>query len=160
MIIVAYHLLWFSVIFVFDIGTSLQEKEQKRLQEEAEKEEKRREIEMKKQLKKQQEEAEKEEKEQRRREKEEAEQKKQLALQKQASVLERFLKKSKSSSPAQVNQPTVKACVADILPKQGVQVPESVTHSMDHALSQKDEFDVNDLRKYAPFFYYTFSLSS
>ncbi|PWA99011.1 chromatin assembly factor-1 [Artemisia annua] len=77
------------------------EKEQKRLQEEAEKEEKRREIEMKKQLKKQQEEAEKEEKEQRRREKEEAEQKKQLALQKQASVLERFLKKSKSSSPAQ-----------------------------------------------------------
>ncbi|GJW81077.1 chromatin assembly factor 1 subunit FAS1 [Tanacetum coccineum] len=123
------------------------EKEQKRLQEEAEKEEKRREIEMKKQLKKQQEEAEKEEREQRRREKEEAEQKKQLALQKQASVLERFLKKSKSSSPMQVNQPTIKACVADILPKQGVQVPESVTQSMDNALSQKGELDVHELRK-------------
>ncbi|PWA88925.1 Chromatin assembly factor 1 subunit A [Artemisia annua] len=47
----------------------------------------------------------------------------------------------------QVNQPTIKACVADILPKQGVQVPESVTQSMDNALSLKDEFDLNELRK-------------
>ncbi|GKA72753.1 hypothetical protein Tco_0778969 [Tanacetum coccineum] len=53
-------------------------------------------------LKKQQEEAEKDEKEQRCREKEEAQQKeKELALQKHASVLERFFKKSKSSSPMQ-----------------------------------------------------------
>ncbi|GKE32326.1 hypothetical protein Tco_1451648 [Tanacetum coccineum] len=48
----------------------------------------------------------------------------------------------------QVNQPTIKACVADILPKQGVQVPESVTQSMDNALSQKDELDVKELQKY------------
>ncbi|GJS24338.1 hypothetical protein Tco_0452970 [Tanacetum coccineum] len=80
---------------------------QQRLQEESEKEEKRREIEIIKQLKKQQEEAAKEEKEQRRREKEEDEQKKELALQKHASVLEGFLKKSKSSSPMQANQPTI-----------------------------------------------------
>lgn len=118
------------------------EKEQKRLQDEAEKEEKRRENEMKRQLKKQQEEA---EKEVRRREKEEAEQKKQLALQKQASILERFLKKSKSSSPLQVDQSTIKSPVADISPGQRVHVPESVVQSMDNALSLKYEFDVMEL---------------
>ncbi|GJV05817.1 adaptin ear-binding coat-associated protein 1 NECAP-1 [Tanacetum coccineum] len=37
----------------------------------------------------------------------------------------------------QVNQPTIKGCVAIILPKQRVQVPESVTLSMDNALLQK-----------------------
>ncbi|KAI3762306.1 hypothetical protein L1987_52731 [Smallanthus sonchifolius] len=118
------------------------EKEQKRLQEEAEKEEKRCENEMKKQLKKQQEEA---EKEQRRREKEESEQKKQLALQKQASILERFLKKSKSNSPLQVDQSTIKESATYISPKQKEHVPDSVIQSMDNAL--KDKFDANELWK-------------
>lgn len=120
----------------------MQEKEQKRLQEEAEKEEKRRENEMKKQLKKQQEET---EKEQRRREKEEAEHKKQLALQKQASILERFLKKSKSSSPLQVDQSTVKQTATDISPKQTVHVLESVVQSMDSAFSLINKFDTKEL---------------
>ncbi|CAI9302148.1 unnamed protein product [Lactuca saligna] len=116
------------------------EKEMKRLQDEAEKEEKRREIEMKKQLKKQQEEA---EKEQKRKEKEEAEQKKQLALQKQASILERFLKKSNGTSPMQVDQSPVKDTESS--PKQKTHVPESVVQSMDDAISLKKEFDSNEL---------------
>ncbi|KAJ9546075.1 hypothetical protein OSB04_025782 [Centaurea solstitialis] len=120
------------------------EKELRRLQDEAEKEEKRRDNEMKKQLKKQQEEA---EKEQRRREKEEAEQKRQLALQKQASILERFLKKSKNGSPLQADQPSVKSSPTDISPKQTVHVSESVIQSMDDALSLKAEFDEKELWK-------------
>nr|XP_043618513.1 chromatin assembly factor 1 subunit FAS1 [Erigeron canadensis] len=123
------------------------EKEQKRLQDEAEKEEKRRDIEMKKQLKKQQEEAEKAEKEQRRREKEEAEHKKQLALQKQASILERFIIKSKSSSPLQGDKSTIKPSATGILSEQRVSEPESVTQSMDKALSLKEEFNATELWK-------------
>ncbi|KAJ0640840.1 putative chromatin assembly factor 1 subunit A [Helianthus annuus] len=120
------------------------EKEQKRLQEEAEKEEKRRENEIKKQLKKQQEEA---EKEQRRREKEEAEQKKQLALQKQASILERFLIKSKNNSPVQVEQSTIKESATCISPQEKERVPDTVIQSMDNALSSKREFDAKELWK-------------
>ncbi|XP_071712026.1 chromatin assembly factor 1 subunit FAS1-like [Rutidosis leptorrhynchoides] len=118
------------------------EKEMKRLQDEAEKEEKRRDNEMKKHLKKQQEEA---EKELRRREKEEAEQKKQLALQKQASILERFIIKTKSSPPLHVDQSTLKSHAADILPEQRVHVPESVNETMDKALSSEAAFDVKEL---------------
>ncbi|KAI3705986.1 hypothetical protein L1987_76238 [Smallanthus sonchifolius] len=120
------------------------EKEQKRLQDEAEKEEKRREIEIKKQLKKQQEEA---EKEQRCREKEEAAQKKQLALQKQASILERFLIKSKISSPVQVDQSIIKESATCIAPKKKEHVPDSVIQSVDDALSSKEEFDAKELWK-------------
>lgn len=114
------------------------------MQEEAEKEEKRREIETKKQLKRQQEEA---EKEQRRREKEEAEQKKQLALQKQASILERFLIKSKNSSPVQVDQSTTKESATCISPMQKEHVPDSVIQSMDNAFSSKEDFDAKELWK-------------
>ena len=114
------------------------------MQDEADKEEKRRDNEMKKQLKKQQEEA---EKEQRRREKGEAEQKRQLALQKQASILERFLKKSKNGSPLQADQSLVKSPNTDISPKQRVHVSESVIQSMDDALLLKDEFDEKELWK-------------
>ncbi|KAK4480205.1 hypothetical protein RD792_013267 [Penstemon davidsonii] len=77
------------------------EKELKRLHDEAEKEERRREKEkhdIQKQLKRQQEEA---EKEQKRKEKEEAELKKQLDLKKQASLMERFLKRHKTTSTSQ-----------------------------------------------------------
>lgn len=116
----------------------MQEKEQKRLQDEVEKEEKRRENEIKKQLKKQQEEAV-------RREKEKNEHKKQLALQKQASILERFLKKSKNNSPLQVEQSTVKESATNISLKQ--KESDLVIQSMDDALSLKHEFDANQLWK-------------
>ncbi|XP_076903958.1 chromatin assembly factor 1 subunit FAS1-like [Bidens hawaiensis] len=120
------------------------EKEQRRLQDEAEKEEKRRENELKKQLKKQQEEA---EKEQRRLEKEEVEQKKQLALKKQASILERFLIKNKNRSPVQVDQTTVKESATCISLNKKELVPESVIQSVDDALSSKEEFDAKELWK-------------
>ncbi|KAL5783773.1 hypothetical protein ACOSP7_008802 [Xanthoceras sorbifolium] len=122
------------------------EKEQKRLQEEAEKDEKRRdkeESEMRKQLRKQQEEA---EKDQRRRQKEEAELKKQLAIQKQASIMERFLKKSKTTS-CQTDQSSSRVTTSDSLNKKSEKVLEAVSQSMDCALSSIDEFGIDDLRK-------------
>ena len=125
----------------------LQEKELKRLQEESEKEEKRREkeeSEWKKQLKRQQEEA---EKDQRRREKEEAEQKKQQSLKKQASIMERFLKRSKNNLTCQNDQSSTKAAMSDSPSKGSEKRPESVTLSMDRALSLKDHINAEDLHK-------------
>lgn len=118
------------------------EKELKRLQDEAEKEEKRREkeeSESRKQLKRKQEEL---EKDQRRREKEEAEQKKQLALQKQASLMERFLNKSKNSSPSQKDPSPAKMKSTDSSCKKS-----TVTLSMDWALSQFDETNTENIWK-------------
>ena len=116
------------------------------MQEEAEKDEKRRdkeESEMRKQLRKQQEDA---EKEQRRRQKEEAELKKQLAIQKQASIMQRFLKKSKTTS-SQNDQPSSRVTTSDSLNKKSEKELEAVTQSMDCALSSFDEFGIDDLRK-------------
>ncbi|XP_073125630.1 chromatin assembly factor 1 subunit FAS1 isoform X2 [Henckelia pumila] len=82
------------------------EKELKRLHDEAEKEERRREKEesdMLKYLKKQQEE---EEKSKKRKEREEADVKKQLSVQKQASLMERFLKRNKTCSTSQNDSST------------------------------------------------------
>lgn len=124
----------------------IQEKEQKRLQEEAEKDEKRREreeLEIKKQLRKQQEEA---EKEQRRREKEEAEQRKQLSIQKQASIMERFLKKSKTS-PLQTDQPSAKTTPTVLLSESCEKIPDAVTRSMDCTLSSNEDVNVADICK-------------
>ncbi|GAB4835347.1 hypothetical protein Ancab_000258 [Ancistrocladus abbreviatus] len=73
------------------------EKELKQMQENAEKDDKHRdkeEYQMRKQLKRKQEEA---ERYQRRREREEAELKKQRSIQKQVSIMEQFLKKSKNN---------------------------------------------------------------
>ncbi|KAK8546550.1 hypothetical protein V6N13_067759 [Hibiscus sabdariffa] len=121
-----------------------QEKVKKRLQGEAEKDEKRREreeAEMRKQLQKQQEEA---QREQRRREKEEAELKKKLSVQKQASVMERFLKKCKTSPPQieEMTKPTIYSPPTEKIEN----VPETITLSMDRALSSK-EANTDDLRK-------------
>lgn len=133
---------------IFQLVTLLgkrQEKEFKRLQDEAEKEDKRREkeeAELRKQLKRQQEEA---ERDQRRREKEEAELKKQLALQKQATLMERFLKKSKSSSPSQKVPSPAETKSADLPCKKATQVLESVTLSMDSILSQYDATEVEKI---------------
>ncbi|KAK1402881.1 Chromatin assembly factor 1 subunit A [Heracleum sosnowskyi] len=123
------------------------EKELKRLQDEAEKEEKRREkeeYELRKQLKKQQEEA---ERDQRRREKEEAELKKQLALQKQATLMERFLKKSKNSPPSQKMPSPAEIKNVDLPRNKATEVLESVTLSMDSILSQCDATEAENLWK-------------
>ncbi|XP_059665638.1 chromatin assembly factor 1 subunit FAS1-like [Cornus florida] len=123
------------------------EKELKRLQDEAEKEERRRqkeESEMKRQIKRQQEEA---EKDQRRREKEEAELKKQLAFQKQASLMERFLKRSKNNLACQNNQSSTKEMTSETSPNMSKTMPESVTHLMDCALSLKNGINTDNIRK-------------
>lgn len=126
---------------------SMQEKELKRLNDEAEKDERRREkeeSEMRKQLKRQQEEA---EKEQRRKEKEEAEKRKQLALQKQASIMERFLKKSKDKSTCKNDQCSPKEMTPDAHADKRRDLPEPVTQLMDSTLLRKDGINTGDLRK-------------
>ncbi|WCJ38906.1 Chromatin assembly factor 1 subunit FAS1 [Euphorbia peplus] len=123
------------------------EKEQKRLQEEADKDEKRREkeeAEMRKQLRKQQEEV---EKEQRRREKEEAELKKRIAIQKQASIMERFLKRSKSISPCQTDETPTKTSPSVSFRNPSHELPEAVTVAMDCTLSSNDDISIDDIRK-------------
>lgn len=121
------------------------EKELKRLKDEAEKEEKRREkeeSEMKKLIKRNQEEA---EKDQRRKEKEEAETKKQLALQKQASLMERFLRKGKTNPATKNDQPPSDA--TDSSPERDKEKPESVTPAMDSVLSMNSEIKAEDIWK-------------
>lgn len=148
------------------------EKEVKRLQDEALREEKRREkeeAELKKQLKKQQEEAEKDqrrrekeeaelrkhlkkqqeeaEKEHRRREKEEAEMKKQSALQKQATIMERFLKSTKSNTtPASDKMLSTEALVPNPSCKHEDTI-KTTTSLMDHAFSQMVVQEKEDLFK-------------
>lgn len=124
-----------------------QERELKRLQEEAERDERRREkeeAEMRKQIRKQQEEA---EKEQRRREKEEAEMKKKLSVQKQASVMERFLKRSKILTSCQNDRSSPRAITSVLLSKNSEQLPEAVTKLMDSALSSNNGISVDDIRR-------------
>ncbi|KAL8159365.1 hypothetical protein V2J09_000902 [Rumex salicifolius] len=121
------------------------EKELKRLQEEAEKEEKRREkeeSEMRKQLKRKQEDL---ERDQRRREKEEAEQKKQRTIQKQASIMQRFLHLKKNNSPS-TKDDTLSNPTTNNLSNRSENKHEPATLSMDCALSQNYEIDTEDIR--------------
>ncbi|KAL4325319.1 hypothetical protein GQ457_11G005640 [Hibiscus cannabinus] len=114
------------------------------LQDEAKMDGKRREreeAEMRMKLRKQQEEA---ERDQRRREKEEAELKKKLSIQKQASVMERFLKKCKTS-PCQIEEMTRPTAYSPST-KKNENVPETITLSMDRALSSKAA-NIADLHK-------------
>lgn len=145
--IIANSLFQISCISFAELIILLQEKELKRLQDEAEKEERRREkeeAEMMKQLKRQQEEA---EKDQRRREKEEAELKKQLAIQKQATIMERFLKSKKNNSPCQDDQSLKQAMPSDSSRKRDEEMFNAVTLPMDCALSLKDEINAAELLK-------------
>ncbi|MCE3216832.1 hypothetical protein HAX54_008349, partial [Datura stramonium] len=122
------------------------EKELKRLQSEAEKEEKRFEKEeskLKKQMMREQEEI---EKDRRRKEKEEAEVKRQLTLQKQASMMERFLKRSKTYSSSQ-NSLSLDEPASDFAPSKSEKMPESVTLSMDSVLTHNDDLNADDLWK-------------
>ncbi|XP_042012775.1 chromatin assembly factor 1 subunit FAS1-like isoform X2 [Salvia splendens] len=123
------------------------EREERQLNEEAQKEERRcekEEIEKQKQLKRKQEAA---ARAQRRREKEEAESRKRLLLQKQASLMERFLKLKKTSSPSQndssLNKATASGSSGDTVKRN----LKSVTLPMDAVLAQKDEIVVGDILK-------------
>ncbi|KAI3470376.1 hypothetical protein Pfo_027039 [Paulownia fortunei] len=121
------------------------EKELKRLHDEAEKEERRREKEendIQKQLKRQQEEA---EKDQRRKEKEEAELRKYLALQKQASLMERFLKRNKTNLSSQNDSSTNKATTSGSSSNMLERMSESVTLAMDSVLAQHGGIEVEDI---------------
>ncbi|KAJ4825664.1 hypothetical protein Tsubulata_043587 [Turnera subulata] len=123
------------------------EKEQKRKQEEAEKDEKRREkeeLEMRRQQRKQQDEA---EKEQRRREKEEAELKKKMAIQKQASIMERFLKRSKTTSPSESGYASSESTTPSPSIQKSEKLPEAVTLSIDYALSSSGDITTTDIFK-------------
>ncbi|KAH8517393.1 hypothetical protein H0E87_005361 [Populus deltoides] len=128
-------------------GNGNKEKEQKRLQEKAEKDERHREreeSEIKRQLKRQQEEV---EKEQRCKEKEEAELKRRVVIQKQASMMERFLKRSKSNSPCQNDQTLTKATTFGSSSKESKRIAEAITQLMDCALSSNDNITADDIRK-------------
>ncbi|EXC24919.1 hypothetical protein L484_011785 [Morus notabilis] len=123
------------------------EKEQKRLQEEAEKDERRREreeSETRRQLRKQQEEAEKDRK---RREKEETELKKQLSIKKQASIMERFIKRSKTTPIQSTHQSSTKETTNGSLSKGCGKLPNAVTQSMDCTLSSSEDISVEDITK-------------
>ncbi|KAL8517883.1 hypothetical protein ACS0TY_009265 [Phlomoides rotata] len=120
------------------------EKELKLLHDEAGKEGRRREkeeIDIQKQLKR------KQEKDQRRREKEKAELKEQLATQKQASLMERFLKRSKTNSSSQNDSSAKKDTISGSSSNMLARIPESVTLVMDSVLAQNDGIEVQDIWK-------------
>lgn len=117
------------------------------MREEAEKEERRREkeeIERQKQLKRQQEEA---QKLQRRREKEEAESRKRLVLQKQASLMDRFLNRTRTSSSLQNDSTENEATTSRSSSNMDERNAKSVTVAMDTILAQNDDILVEDIWK-------------
>ncbi|KAL5656404.1 hypothetical protein ACJX0J_035723, partial [Zea mays] len=117
-------------------------KQQKKQEEEALKEQKRREkeeAEMKKQHKKQQEEA---EKEQKRLEKEAAQLKKQLAVQKQASMMQRFFKSKKDNGKLQKSGENNSA---DGPCNDNKETVPSTTSKIDYSLSQQESWVLEDL---------------
>lgn len=108
-----------------------QEREQARAQKEA--------IIQEKEKKRQQEEA---EKEQKRREKEEAEMKKQLAIQKQATLMDRFLKKD---TPNTQTVPTALDETFHNSLQENAEICSGVMMSMDQILLQAAETEMGDL---------------
>ncbi|XP_061368570.1 chromatin assembly factor 1 subunit FAS1 [Gastrolobium bilobum] len=122
--------------------TLLNESDLKLLQGEARNDEKY--CEKRKQQKKQVEEV---EKNQRRREKEEAELKKKRGLQKQASIMERFLKRSKINPSCQNDNISTKSTASDSSSCKSEVVSESVTHSMDYTLASSSDVTLEDIRK-------------
>ncbi|CAA7047325.1 unnamed protein product [Microthlaspi erraticum] len=126
-----------------------QEKEQK-LQQKAMNDENNKEKEepesARKRAKKQQDES---EKEQKRREKEQAELKKKLEVQKQASIMERFLKRCIDSSTAQPEVPSVDVPDQARAPSCTKHEGESgtVVEAIDNAFSKTSEATVDDIRR-------------
>lgn len=102
-------------------------------------------FEKRKQQKKQVEEA---EKDQRRREKEEAELKKKRCLQKQVSIMERFLKRSKPNPPSiQNDKVPTESTASDSSSSKIESVSKSATLSMDNTLTSSSDVALVDLRK-------------
>lgn len=100
--------------------------------------------EKKKQQKKQVEEA---EKDQRRREKAEAELKKKRSLQKQASMMERFLKRSKTDLSPQNDKVSMKPIASESSSSKSESLFESATISMDFTLASRSGVTFEDIRK-------------
>lgn len=88
------------------------------------------------------------EKDQRRREKEEAEFKKKRSLQKQVSIMERFLKKSKPNPPVENDKISTEPTASDA-PSSKIETvsTKSATLSMDNVLASNSDVSLEDLRK-------------
>lgn len=91
--------------------------------------------------------AEEAEKDQRRREKEEAELKKKRSLQKQVSIMERFLKRSKPNPSVQSDKVSTEPTASDLLSSKNENVSMSATLSMDSVLASSSDIKPEDLRK-------------
>ncbi|CAH2065585.1 unnamed protein product [Thlaspi arvense] len=120
------------------------EKEQKLLQKALNDDKEKEETESRKRLKKQQDES---EKEQKRREKEQAELKKQHEVQKQASIMERFLKRSKDSSSTQPKLPSVEVTPQIPLCEKPESETRTVIQAIDNAFATTCEATVDDIRR-------------
>ncbi|CAI0448453.1 unnamed protein product [Linum tenue] len=112
------------------------EKEEKRMQEEAEKVEKRR--------GKEESEA---EREKRRRVKEEAQLKQQISVQKQASIMERFLNRNKTGSESRDQQFSTGVRSTELSAKDLERMPIAVTQEMDTTFSSNDGVGIDEIRK-------------
>nr|QKZ93426.1 FAS1 [Vuralia turcica] len=87
------------------------------------------------------------EKVQRRREKEEAEFKRKRCLQKQASIMERFLKRSKTNPSVQNDEVSTKSIASDSSSSKSESVSASATLSMDCTLASSTDITLEDVRK-------------
>ncbi|KAE9617704.1 hypothetical protein Lal_00018595 [Lupinus albus] len=87
------------------------------------------------------------EKVQRRREKDEAELRKKRSLQKQASIMERFLKKSKTSPSPQNEKVSTESLVSDSQSIKSKHVSASATLSMDFTFASTTDVSLEDVRK-------------
>ncbi|KAK7340397.1 hypothetical protein VNO77_21099 [Canavalia gladiata] len=87
------------------------------------------------------------EKDQRRREKEEAALKNKRCLQKQASLMERFLKRSKTNPSSQDDKVSTKSTAFDSSSSKSESMSESATLSMDCTLASSRDVTLEDIRK-------------
>ncbi|CAG7903868.1 unnamed protein product [Brassica rapa] len=120
------------------------EKEQKLLQKALNEDKEKEEAESRKRIKKQQDES---EKEQKRREKEQAELKKQLGVQKQASIMERFLKRSKDTSSTQPKLPSGEVTAQRPSCAKPEDESRTVIQAIDNAFATTCEASVDDIRR-------------
>ncbi|XP_022632345.1 chromatin assembly factor 1 subunit FAS1 isoform X2 [Vigna radiata var. radiata] len=84
---------------------------------------------------------------QRRREKAEAELKKKRSLEKQASLMERFLKKCKTNSSPENDKVSTKSAASDLSSSKNEGLFESATLSMDCTLASSNDVTLEDIRK-------------
>ncbi|KAF8099203.1 hypothetical protein N665_0248s0032 [Sinapis alba] len=120
------------------------EKEQKLIQKALNEDKEKEEAELRKRIKKQQDEA---EKEQKRREKEQTELKKQLEVQKQASIMERFLKRSKDTSSTQPKLPSGEVTAQGPSCAKPEDESRTVIQAIDNAFATTCEASVDDIRR-------------